>query len=91
MQFEWNGTKAAANAAKHGVSFAEASTVFGDPLATTVVDPGHSVDELRFVTLGLSNAQRLLVVTHTDRDGRVRIISARPATRRERRQYESTP
>lgn len=91
MQFEWDAEKAAANLAKHGVPFDEASTVFGDPLAGTVLDPRHSTEELRFVTIGLSTTHRLLVVAHSDRDDRVRIISARRATRRERREYETTP
>ena len=91
MQFEWDAQKAAENLAKHGVSFDEASTVFGDPLAGTILDPRHSTDELRFVTIGLSTSQRLIVVAHADSDDRVRIISARRATRRERRRYEATP
>ena len=91
MQFEWDAEKAAENLAKHGVSFDEASTVFGDPLAGTILDPQHSIEEVRFVTIGLSTSQRLIVVAHADRDDRVRIISARRATRRERRRYESTP
>lgn len=91
MQFEWDAQKAAQNLVKHGVSFDEASTVFGDPLAGTILDPRHSSDELRFVTIGLSVSQRLIVVAHAERDDRIRIISARRATRRERRKYESTP
>ena len=91
MQFEWDSQKATENLGKHGVSFDEASTVFGDPLAGTILDPKHSTDEFRLVTIGLSTPQRLIVVTHADRDDRVRIISARRATRRERRRYESTP
>jgi uncharacterized DUF497 family protein len=90
VQFEWDAEKAAANLVRHGVSFDEASTVFGDPLAGTILDPRHSEEELRFVTIGLSTNQRLLVVAHSDRDDRVRIITARRATRRERRKYEST-
>jgi hypothetical protein len=90
VQFEWHVAKAAGNVTKHGVSFDEASTVFGDPLAGTILDPRHSTDEGRFVTIGLSTRQRLIVVAHADRDDRVRIISARRATRRERRKYEST-
>jgi uncharacterized DUF497 family protein len=91
VQFEWDAEKAAANLAKHGVSFDEASTVFGDPLAGTILDPRHPADELRFVTIGFSTSQRLLVVAHSDRGDRVRVISARRATRRERNTYESTP
>ena len=89
MQFEWNSAKAARNLAKHGVSVDEASTVFGDPLAGTIVDPQHSGEEPRFVTIGLSTSQRLITVAHAEREDRMRIISARRATRRERREYES--
>lgn len=88
MEFEWDERKAAANAKKHGVSFHEGATVFGDPLAITFPDPDHSEDECRFVTFGLSLWSRLLVVAHTDRGGKVRIISARLMTRRERKIYE---
>jgi uncharacterized DUF497 family protein len=88
MDFEWDDQKAARNLAKHGVSFYEAATVFGDPLAMTYYDPDHSQDEDRFLTFGHSDAGQLLVVSHTDRDDRVRIISARRATRRERKAYE---
>ena len=88
MEFEWDPDKAARNLAKHGVSFQEAATVFGDPLAMTYGDPDHSEDEDRFLTFGHSSAGRLLVVSHTDRDDRTRIISARTATRKERKQYE---
>ena len=89
MQFEWDPTKAARNLTKHGVSFDEASSVFGDPLAITIGDPDHSIDEGRFLTTGLSGEQRLLVVSHVYRGGSIRIITAREATRQERRQYES--
>jgi len=91
VQFEWDEQKAAENLAKHGVSFDEASTVLGDPLAGTILDPQHSTDEYRFVTIGLSTSQRLIVVLHADRDDRLRIISARRATPRERRRYEARP
>jgi uncharacterized protein len=74
--------------AKHGVSFDEAATVFGDPLALTYFDPDHSDDEDRFLTFGISSTGDLLVVSHTDRDDKTRIISARQATRRERNSYE---
>lgn len=67
----------------------EASTVFGDPWAVTIDDPDHSVNEFRFITMGYSRDQRLLVVVHTEREDRIRIISAREPTRREREQYES--
>lgn len=88
MEFEWNPVKAAGNMVKHGVSFAEAATVFGDPLAITYFDPDHSDDEDRFLTFGLSSERRLLVVSHVDRQSKTRIINARDATRRERRIYE---
>ena len=77
------------NLQKHGVSFEEAVTVFGDPLATTIDDPDHSVGEFRFVTIGVSHSQQLLVVVHTERENQIRLISARLATRQERRRYES--
>lgn len=89
MRFEWDPQKAIENFAKHKVSFDEASTVFGDPLSGTIPDPEHSIEEPRFITVGLSNASRLLVVVHADREDIVRLISARRATRRERRSYES--
>ncbi len=88
MEFEWDPEKAARNLAKHGVSFHEAATVFGDPLAMTYFDPDHSDDEDRFLTFGHSSAGLLLVVSHTDREDRTRIISARRATRRENQQHE---
>jgi uncharacterized protein len=86
--FEWDQWKAETNLGKHGVSFAEASTIFGDPLSLTIEDPAHSATEDRFVTLGISERHRVLVVVHTDREDTVRIISARIATRRERKAYE---
>ena len=89
LEFEWDPDKAASNAAKHGVSFEEAATVFGDPLSLTVYDPDHSQDEDRFITMGSSVDNRLLLVSHTDREDRIRIISARLATRRERKAYEN--
>ncbi len=89
MQFEWNPDKAKSNLRKHGVLFHEASTVFKDPLSVTFPDPEHSYDEERYVIIGLSSANRILIVSHTDRADRVRIISAREATRNERRFYEN--
>ena len=86
--FEWDAEKAKANLTKHGVSFAEAVTVFGDPLSMNMPDPDHSEGEHRFIVLGLSDRYRLLVVSYTDRPPRTRIISARLATRHERKQYE---
>jgi uncharacterized DUF497 family protein len=88
LKFEWDANKARENIKKHGVSFEEASTVFGDLLALTIYDPLHSEEEDRFVTLGDSEKRRLIVVSFTDRDNRIRIISARVATRRERKDYE---
>jgi hypothetical protein len=88
MRFEWNEGKAENNLAKHGVSFDEATTVFGDPMAQTYDDPDHGIAEQRFLTYGVSILQRFLVVAHTDKSGALRIISARPMTRRERRIYE---
>jgi len=88
MEFEWDLTKADANEEVHGVTFPEAATVFGDPLAITFTDTGHSVDEERYITFGLSRFHQLLVVSHTHREGRTRIISARPMTRHERNIYE---
>lgn len=89
MQFEWDPGKAARNLAKHGVSFDEGSTVFGDPLAGTIPDPRHSVEEHRFITIGRSAEGSLIVVVHVERGSRTRISSARQATRRERKRYES--
>ena len=87
-EFEWNETKAKANVRHDGVSFEEASTVFGDALAILLPDPDHSVGEERFLVLGMSSRQRVLVVSHAERPPRTRLTSARPATRREREQYE---
>ena len=81
MQFEWNSDKANLNLKKHGVSFIEASTVFNDPLSVTFPDPDRSFGEDRYVIIGLSIANRILIVPHTDRADRVRIISAREANR----------
>jgi len=88
IKFEWDKRKARQNLRKHRVDFAEASTVFGDTLSITIPDPDHSEDEERCVTIGLSNRQRLLVVIHTEDEETIRIISARPADRLERRNYE---
>lgn len=88
MRFEWDLKKTANNLRKHGISFKEAATVFGDPLSMTFEDPDHSINEERFVTIGESRQRRILVVAHTDRRGVIRIISARKATRRERKFYE---
>lgn len=88
MEFEWDPEKASSNERKHGVTFHEGATVFGDPLAITFADPDHSMDENRYLTFGISRLDRLLVVSHTERRGRVRIINARLMTRQERRIYE---
>jgi uncharacterized DUF497 family protein len=88
LQFEWDEDKARKNLKKHGISFEEARSVFGDPLALTIPDPLHSEGEDRFVTLGESHRRRLLVVVFTERGDKIRIISARAATRRERKDYE---
>jgi uncharacterized protein len=89
FRFHWDPTKARANLKKHGVSFEEAATVFGDPLSLTIVDPQHSTpQESRFILLGQSASGRLLVVAHTETGDDIRLISARLATPRERRDYE---
>ena len=89
MEYEWDAKKSKANHIKHGVSFYEATTVFGDPLAITFSDPDHSLQEDRFLTFGHSMMNRLLVVVHTERHDKTRIISARRATRYERTIYEN--
>jgi len=86
--FEWHAAKAAANLRNHGVSFEEATTVFGDPLSLLQADPDHSADEERFLLLGRSRFDRLIIVSFAERGGRTRLISARPASRRERHDYE---
>lgn len=94
--FEWDPAKAAGNRSKHGVGFELAATVFRDPLALSRFDDEHSETEERWITLGQADNGRLLVVVHTfqeldQHNAAVRMISARPATRHEQRQYESTP
>ena len=88
MEFEWDTVKAQSNAEKHGISFAEAMTVFGDPMEVTIPDPDHSGGESRFLSLGRSERSRLLVVSYTEREGHIRLISARKAEPRERKTYE---
>ena len=88
MRFEWDGEKAKQNLKKHGVSFEEAVTVFYDLLSATFDDPDHSVGEYRYITIGLSSRDRLIVVAHTERGEDLRIINARPATARERKRHE---
>lgn len=88
VEFEWDPRKAALNLRKHGVSFDEAATVFGDSLALTFSDPDHSELEERLLTFGLSGENRLLVVSHSPREPRIRILTARRVTRAERKIYE---
>jgi uncharacterized DUF497 family protein len=88
LEFEWDRKKASANISKHGVSFEEARTAFADPLSLTILDPEHSYREFRYFLLGMAVSGRLLVVSHTYRNQRVRIISARLATVKERKNYE---
>ncbi len=90
MRFEWDEDKAAANLVKHGVSFNEATTAFADTLGWTYPDPDHSIGEQRLITVGLSEGQRILVIAHTEEEesDTIRIINARPATRKEQRFYE---
>ena len=96
LDVAWDRAKALSNLAKHGVSFAQAATVLLDPLALTVFDAGHSQAEERWFTLGTASEGKLLAVSHTYQPAsplevKVRIISAREATRRERQQYEDEP
>ncbi len=88
LRCDWDPAKAVRNLRKHGISFDEACTVFFDPLAVTGADPDHGLGEERWLTFGLSGRLRLLTVAHCDGEDRIRIISARPATRAERRLYE---
>ena len=87
LRFEWDEQKAKQNLRKHGVSFEEAATVFGDPFSMTIADPLHSTAEQRWVTMGSTHRQRLVVVVHTNRGSTIRLISARKATRRERKAH----
>lgn len=88
MEFEWDANKAARNKKKHGVSFHEAATVFGDPLAVTFDDPDHSQSEQRLITFGVSRINRYIIVSHTERSGKMRIVSAREMLKHERKIYE---
>ena len=88
IKFEWNKEKARANKRKHGISFNEALFVFADPLSITRPDPDHSETESRFITIGNSQKNQLLMVCHADREDRIRIISARKVTKNEKRKYE---
>ncbi len=89
MKFEWDARKDRENQRKHGVSFQEATTVFGDPLAGTIPDPDHSRGESRYLTIGHSSNDRLIVVSHTEEGENFRIISAREANAHERKTYQS--
>ena len=89
MEFEWDQEKERTNIEKHGVAFIEASTVFGDPLEITIRDQDHSIGEYRFLSMGMSSLDRILVVSYAERTTNfIRIISARTASAKERRQYE---
>ena len=88
MEFEWDPKKAEANKRKHGISFHQAATIFGDPLAITFTDHHHSLDEERFITFGLTVFNQLIVVSHAQRGEKLRIISSRLMTRQERKLYE---
>ena len=90
FKFDWDPRKESANQQKHDVSFREAATVFNDLLSATFPDPDHSDNEERFITVGVSHRQRLLMVSHTEQNDFIRIISARQLTRRERKQYEES-
>jgi uncharacterized protein len=86
---EWDPDKARTNRRKHGISFEEAATIFADPLSLTIPDPGHSIGEMRFLDLGLSRSGRLPAISYAERGGRIRLITARLASRRERVGYEA--
>ncbi|MEW6083841.1 MAG: BrnT family toxin [Chloroflexota bacterium] len=89
MEFEWDDEKAKDNMSKHGVSFEEGATIFNDPMIATVFDPDHSKREERYISMGVSAQGRLLVVVHTEREERIRLISCRKATNAERKAYEN--
>lgn len=89
MRFEWNRKKAATNFKKHKISFDEAVTVFYDPVSATFNDPDHSLGEERFLTVGYSFRERLLVISYTENEAVVRVISARRATAKERKRHEA--
>jgi uncharacterized protein len=90
LEFEWDPAKAELNFKEHGVSFDDATTVFRDPLSITIVDPDHSDFEDRFLDIGISHRGQLLVISYTERKDKIRIVSARRATRTERKSYEET-
>jgi hypothetical protein len=87
--FEWDDEKVQSNLKKHGVSFDEAATIFNDPRIATISDPDHSEDEERYISIGMSVIMRLLSVIHTFRKERIRLISARKATKTEKKNYEN--
>ena len=89
LSFEWDIEKAKGNERIHGITFDEASTVFADPLSLTINDPLHSEKEERFILMGISHKNRMLIVVHTERGDNIRVISARRATKKERLYYES--
>jgi len=91
LEFEWNARKAEANRRGHGVTFEEAATVFGDPLAAIFFDEHHSAEETRELIIGSSDQNRLLVVSFTERGSRIRLIGARHATKKERQNHEENP
>ena len=88
LQFEWDHDKSAKNFKKHNVSFKEAATVFSDPLSRTYPDPDHSFGEERYITIGMSEFGRILIISHKDLDDTIRIISSRITTSKERKFYE---
>ena len=88
LEFQWDPIKAASNVSKHGVGFADTATAFADPMSITIPDPLHSQDETRLVLIGRAHSGRLLVVVHVDRGQAIRLISARTATRKERKTHE---
>ncbi len=88
-EFQWDEEKAKSNLKKHGVSFEEGATIFNDPMIATILDPDHSEDEERFISIGMSVIRRLLSVIHTYRKDRLRLISARKATKAEKKNYEN--
>jgi hypothetical protein len=88
LTFEWDEKKAKENIKKHRVSFEEAKTVFNDPLSVTIYDPDHSIDEYRYIDIGLSSKNRLIVVSYLEKGEKIRIVSSRKATKKEQRDYE---
>lgn len=89
VEFEWDDVKAESNLKKHGVNFEEGATIFNDPEIATIFDPDHSKDEERYISIGMSIQGNLLVIIHTEREERIRLISCRKATSAERKTYEN--